>query len=140
MAWFTDHVDGRRFGVANAHLDERSDEIRQRSTAALVAWIDELRTAGDDRPWIVVGDLNATPADASVQVLLTAGWHDALGAIPSYGPESATANEFSGRRNGARIDHILVEDAASVQQAHIDHSRPHGRLGSDHWPVVASLR
>jgi endonuclease/exonuclease/phosphatase family metal-dependent hydrolase len=139
MVWLRDRHDGRRFGVANAHLDEEHEDIRIRSTAALVAWIDEIRAAGDDRPWLVIGDLNATPADPSVRQLLAAGWHDVLATVPADGPGAATGNWFTDRRDGARIDHILAEDAWTVDRAAIVHARPGGRMASDHWPVVAYL-
>jgi endonuclease/exonuclease/phosphatase family metal-dependent hydrolase len=139
MVWLRDCQDGRRFGVANAHLDEGREDIRTRSTAALLAWIGDIRAAGDDRPWLVIGDLNATPADASVHQLIAAGWHDALAAVPPQGPGAATANRFTDRRDGARIDHILAEDAWTVDRAAIVHARPGGRMASDHWPVVAYL-
>jgi endonuclease/exonuclease/phosphatase family metal-dependent hydrolase len=136
MAWFRDRTDDTAFGVANAHFDDGSAEVRVRSVASLVTWI---RAEGHDRPWIVLGDLNATPDEASFQALLAAGWRDALAALAPRGDDAGTAHQFSGRRDGERIDHILVEDPWRVVDAAIVHDRPGGRLGSDHWPVQARV-
>ncbi len=123
------------FSVLNTHLAERSAPARDHSVAALLAWLRE--SAG---PWVVMGDLNATPADASVQALLAAGLRDALSGLPADGAGAATGHEWTGKTDGRRIDHILVSPGIEVVDASIVRSRPFGRLPSDHWPVVARLR
>jgi endonuclease/exonuclease/phosphatase family metal-dependent hydrolase len=139
MVWLTDRADGTRVGVANAHLDEVSEAVRDRSTAALLEWIAAGGT-GDDRRWLIVGDLNATATDPSVRRVLDAGWRDALAPLPATGDDAGTLNRFTGRRDGPRIDHILLDSGWTVVDGTVGHDRPGGRLGSDHWPVVARLR
>jgi endonuclease/exonuclease/phosphatase family metal-dependent hydrolase len=136
MAWLRDRTDGATFGVANAHFDDGSADVRARSVSLLIAW---LRQNGACRPWIVLGDLNATPGEPSFEMLVSAGWHDSLAGLPPGGDDAGTAHQFTGRRDGPRIDHILVEGAWRVVDAAIVHARPGGRLGSDHWPVLARL-
>ena len=69
-----------RFGVADTHWEGGSATIRERSAQLLLSWLD----AGI--PWIVLGDLNATPAERSVRTLLAAGLSDALGSLPAQEP------------------------------------------------------
>ena len=122
-------VGGERFGVANAHLDQRHEANRLASASLLVEWLDPAL------PWLVVGDLNAGPASPTLDRLAGAGL---LTVLP---PEAGgTAHAFSGRTDGPRIDHVLVRGPWSVGDARVVHARPGGRLPSDHWPVVADLR
>jgi endonuclease/exonuclease/phosphatase family metal-dependent hydrolase len=127
------HFDS--FSVANTHLAERSGPAREASVAALLGWI-----GGSAKPWIVMGDLNATPADPPVRALLDAGLRDVLADLPSAGPGAATGHEWTGKTDGRRIDHILVSPQFEVLDASIVRAKPGGRLPSDHWPVVARLR
>jgi endonuclease/exonuclease/phosphatase family metal-dependent hydrolase len=91
-----------RFGVANMHWDGDSAGVREHSAELLLSWLDA------DLPWIVLGDLNATPAEHCVRILLDAGLRDALGHLPARGLGAATHHRFDGATDGTRIDHILV--------------------------------
>lgn len=121
-------------GVVSTHFDHRSPSARARSAATLATWLREM-----DGPWVVMGDLNDTVVDTSVQTMLAAGLRDALGHLAPRGAGLATAHRFTGRIDGARIDHILVSGGLEVVEAHIARDRFRGRLPSDHWPVVARL-
>ena len=127
------HFDG--FSVLNTHLAERSPSVREASVGTLLRWLDEA-----PGPWVVLGDLNATPDDPPLRALLGAGLVDALAALPADGPDAATGHVWTGKTAGRRIDHILISPAFEVLEASIVHTRPHGRLPSDHWPVMARLR
>ncbi len=133
LASFSDRSSGERFGVANVHWDGASGDSRLRSAEALLAWLDP------GLPWLVVGDLNATVADPAVARLLAAGLRDTLAGLGARGPLAATHHAWDGSTAGTRIDHILVDECWDVVSARIDHSRPGGRLPSDHWPVVADV-
>lgn len=122
------------FGVVNTHLAERSEAARAASATTLVRWM-----ADSPAPWIVLGDLNATPDDPPVRALLEAGFRDVLADLPADGPGAATGHEWTGKTDGRRIDHILVSPEFEVVEASIVRRRPFGRLPSDHWPVVARL-
>ena len=124
-----------RIGAVSTHFDHRSADARSRSAAALTLWV-----RGDPGQWVVMGDLNATVVDPSVQTLLAAGLRDALAHVGPRGPGAATAHAWRGGEDGARIDHILVTAGFDVVEARIVRERPGGRLPSDHWPVVARLR
>ena len=120
---------GRRFGVVNTHLDERLPANRARSAEQLVGWL------RPDLPWVVIGDLNATPSEEAIRCLQDAGLRmavpDGLGG---------TTHRWKGGTGGRRIDYVFVSDAWEVVDGGVDHSRPGGRLPSDHWPIWADVR
>src|SRR5690606_1273431 len=130
---FTDMTNGLRFGAADVHWDGASAVSRLRSAEVLLLWLDPAV------PWLVVGDLTGTVADPAVALLLAGGLRDTLAYLGPRGPGAATHHAWDGSTWGTRIDHVLVDDRWDVLRAHIDHSRPGGRLPSDHWPVVADV-
>ncbi len=130
---FSDLRTGDRFGVANAHWDGASAVSRLRSANALLGWLDPAL------PWIVLGDLNATAADPAVARLVAAGLRDTLAELGERGPLAATHHPWDGSTAGTRIDYVLTDGHWDVLEAYIDHTRPNGRLPSDHWPVVAEV-
>lgn len=116
-------LDG--FHFTSTHLDEASTQRRNESAVQLRAWLDEL-----PGPHVVVGDFNAEP---------NAKLFDILG-LQRAEVVGGTTHHFTGTTDGRQIDHILVSPDIEVLAAHVAHPRPHGRLPSDHWPVVARLR
>jgi endonuclease/exonuclease/phosphatase family metal-dependent hydrolase len=118
-------------GVANTHFDHRGRMAREHSAALVVDWLaDE-----PERPWVVLGDLNAVPASAPVKTLLAAGFVDPLPA-----DAGGTEHSFSGATDRTRIDYVLTGRGVDVRDAWVSHERrPAERLPSDHWPVVADL-
>jgi endonuclease/exonuclease/phosphatase family metal-dependent hydrolase len=87
----------------------------------------------------VVGDLNATAGDPAVATLGAGGLSDTLAGLGERGPQAATHHRWDGSTDGTRIDYVFTDDHWDVLRARIDHSRPGGRLPSDHWPVVADV-
>ena len=185
LARFTYRESGRRFGLANCHLEGSPATARHRSAAALVAWLEP------GLPWIVLGDFNAEPDDEAVHILFAAGLRDVFAAAPrdvfAAGPRAApaagspapkseshdradsepatqpvldmdscarttpaapaahaplptTTGGFSGTGKRQRIDYVFVTREWEVGEAAVAAFRRHGRLASDHWPVVAALR
>jgi len=130
---FDDLRTGARFGVADVHWDGASARSRLRSADALLGWLDP------ELPWVVLGDLNATAADPAVARLVAGGLRDALAHLGERGQQAATHHRWDGSTAGTRIDFVLVTSRWDVLAAHIDHTRPGGRLPSDHWPVVADV-
>ena len=129
MVELEERATGRRFGVANTHPDERLAVNRERSMEQLVGWLRR------DLPWLLVGDLNARPGDEPIRRIIDAGFRmavpDGLGG---------TTHQWSGDTRGRRIDYIFVSDGWDVLAGGVDHSRPGGRLPSDHWPIWADVR
>ncbi|GAB3297960.1 endonuclease/exonuclease/phosphatase [Epidermidibacterium keratini] len=118
-------------GIISTHFDHRSAAARRGGAELIVQTV----MADADRDWVVMGDLNAAH-DSDVLAILREG------GLRSVLPDDAggTLHGWSGRRDGARIDHILVHGRWVVEDAWIDHTEPDGRLASDHWPVLARLR
>ncbi len=85
-------------------------------------------------PWIVMGDLNATPDSPPLKVLTDAGLRYAVPA-----DAGGSWHDFTGAEDDDRIDHILITPTWTVTEAAVSHFRPGGRLPSDHWPVMATL-
>lgn len=137
-ARFFDRELGRSFYVYNLHLDHESAPSRERSAALLARRIAE-RSTGD--PVVVMGDFNSGEDQAPVRHLLAS-----LPLADTYRklyPEAAgvaTYHAFTGRTEGAKIDHILVSEEWSIRSAGIDRSHQSGRYPSDHYPVYTVLR
>ncbi len=136
LAVLRDHHDGSIVPIANAHLDARRADLRERSAVRLTQWLPEVH----DGDWVVLGDLNATVDEAPLRALLAYGLSDALSMLPADGDDAATGHEFTGRHHGRRIDHILVGAGWSVAEAEIVRSPPAAPLASDHWPIRARLQ
>lgn len=117
-----------RVQVANTHLDEAKPANRLRSAEQLLDWLDP------DLPRVVVGDLNATLASEPLAALGRGG----LEAVPTPGG-AGTTHEFTGRRDGRQIDHILHSDRWDLLDAAVHPTGPGQRLPSDHWPFSARL-
>ena len=130
---FRDRATGERFGLANAHWDGASPASRLRSAEALLGWLDS------SLPWLVVGDLNATAGDPAVARLVAGGLRDTLAHLGERGSQAGTHHQWDGTTGDTRIDYVLADGGWDVLAARIDHTRPGGRLPSDHWPVVADL-
>lgn len=125
---------GLRLLLIDTHWDGASASSRRKSAELLLEWLDP------GLPCVVLGDLNATTADAAVSRLLGSGLTDALASLPAKGRGAATHHPWDGATSGTRIDHVLVSRHWQVLEAAIAHERPGGRLASDHWPVAATLR
>lgn len=124
-------VEGRglRFGVANVHLDEKVAANRLRSVELLLGWLAEVHL-----PWLVVGDFNEGPEAPAITAMEAAGYRAAVA------PDApGTAHDFTGRTDGARLDHVLVSDGWMVTSAGVWTGPVAGRLPSDHWPVWADV-
>ncbi|MDP1820843.1 MAG: endonuclease/exonuclease/phosphatase family protein [Acidimicrobiales bacterium] len=115
--------------VANTHLDERSGARRGRSAEQLLASLDPTM------PQLVLGDLNAAPDDPLLARFAAAGLRDVLRDDPR-----GTIHQFTGRRDGRRIDYVLVGPSFDVVDAAVRNEHVGRLLPSDHWPVVVTVR
>ncbi len=127
LVWLR-HADGAQVGVANTHYDHAGELAQLESSRLLATW-----TAGD-LPWVVMGDLNATPDSPPLKALTSAGLQHAVPA-----DAGGSWHDFTGAVDNDRIDHILVTQGWNVIDAEVSNYRPDGRLPSDHWPVAATL-
>lgn len=105
----------------------RSNKTRGAQVDSVKTYLDA--NAPNYRHVIVCGDFNETPVSYSHN-RLTENLNDAFAS-------SGNGLGFTYRRNGMffRLDHILVNDAVKVHDAHVDYSTD----ASDHYPMCASV-
>ena len=130
---------GKALYVYNVHFDHESENARVRSSELLNRRIAARRHA---EPVVVMGDFNAEPASAALRTLI--GIDGSL--VDTYAVEansaavaSGTFHEFTGARDGRRIDFILVSPELEVRDAAILYDEDGGRYPSDHFPVTATV-
>ncbi|MHC5003767.1 MAG: endonuclease/exonuclease/phosphatase family protein [Planctomycetota bacterium] len=141
-AELTDRLSGRRLLVLNTHWDHRSQPSRERSGAAIRAFVDE-RRAGGPLPVLVLGDLNAGESNPATSALRGSGPAALVDTFRAVHPEAAdvgTFHGFAGRRSGEKIDVVLASMEWTVLEAAIRRDRLDGRYPSDHFPVFARVR
>lgn len=134
---------GERVTVASTHFDHRSAASRARSAALLAQ-----RLPGA----VLAGDFNALPGSTPHATLARAGWADAASAARASGAGAASASAagaasaaaagtfhgFTGQAL-ARIDWVLVPQAARSLAHRVLTARPRGTWPSDHFPVLADV-
>ncbi|HSK09335.1 MAG TPA: endonuclease/exonuclease/phosphatase family protein [Vicinamibacterales bacterium] len=143
VSWvrFRDKPTGREFYVWNTHLDHQVEEARQKA-AALIR--DRLAKVEPSLPLVLTGDFNCPAAGCAAYEILTkeAGLADAW--ILADRRVNEGVNTFNGfgpaRKDGVRIDWILVRGQSAVPRAETVTYGDGGRFPSDHFPVVAQLR
>jgi endonuclease/exonuclease/phosphatase family metal-dependent hydrolase len=129
LALVRDLEAGRDLHVANVHLDQRRSDNRMRSLELLLGWME------GKRPLLLLGDLNAGADSPETTFLEAEGF---VSAVPQ--DAGGTAHDWAGGEDGHRIDHIFLSEGLVAEAWEIPRKRFRGRLGSDHWPVAASLR
>jgi endonuclease/exonuclease/phosphatase family metal-dependent hydrolase len=130
----------------NTHFDAFNSKARTESAYMLNQWMDKI--AGQSAR-VLSGDFNADAG--SVPYYMLVGSHRntpdyrLVDSFRAANPrplkrEEGTMHNFSGRRDGQRIDWIFATPQFQVVEASIDRAR--GNLGypSDHFPVTATLR
>ena len=136
-------VRHRRTGTSilalNTHWDHRGLVARRESAALISSWIARNRKPGDYL--LVLGDFNAPLTEESMTVLNNGGLVDSRSAAASATGGEATFNGFQllPGEGAKAIDHILVDSGWRVRRHATVAQHFEGRVGSDHFPVVADL-
>jgi len=126
--------------VFNNHWDHQSQTSRQNSAQMLLDKISQLKT--DNIPVIIMGDFNAGEDNPAFKTLLDNNvikLRDSYRILHPTADSTGTFNGFKGKRDGDKIDAILVAPAFSVLTADIIHSNYDGLYPSDHFPVATTL-
>ncbi len=144
------HVaSGQRVRVMSIHLDADHPELRRvQLPVALTAFGPEARTVD-----VVAGDCNEDTIGTDLGAIARAhGFADALTELSHFEPTHPYACPADDYAPIARLDHVMVRGADPVDGAVLDSGvwpvpEPGRRLaehlrrtGSDHLPVVTSLR
>lgn len=138
---FRERATGREFMFWNTHLDHEVEAARQKA-AALIR--DRLAAADRAVPLILVGDFNCAAGSSRAWEILTgeAGLSDTWTmAAARVNDGMNTFNGFQpARKEGVRIDWILLRGKAGVSRAEIVTYSENGQNPSDHFPVVVDLK
>jgi len=133
-----DRETKKTFHFFNTHLDHASPEARQKGTELILSRIAARNAAG---PVILTGDFNAPESDPLHASVKAAGLGDVWLSLNAGAPaeESGTFNQFTGVKNGARIDYIYATPDLKGSESEIIRSSKNGVYPSDHFPVRATL-
>lgn len=138
---FRDRQTGGEFFFWNTHLDHAVQLAREKGAALIRERVNALKTT---LPVLLVGDFNAVAGANPAYDLLVkeGGFRDTWGlARERRNADFNTFNAFNTpKREGRRIDWILVRGAAEVDWSEIVTFEQDGQFPSDHFPVVARLR
>ena len=140
-ARFRERGTDREFNVLNTHWDHESQNAREKSAAQIAEWLDEHAAS---QPVIVMGDFNSGEQNPAFQTLVAPGTRevqlrDTFRAVHPDAALAGTFNEFTGKRDGDKIDAVLASSEWRVLSAAIVTSSDNGRYPSDHFPVTATL-
>ena len=125
---------GHEILVLGTHLDHRGAKAREESAKRLVE-----RVSVSDLPVVLMGDLNAGEDSLCLELLRSSGLRSAYRAVRPDEREVGTFNGFRNRRDGPKIDYVLISKHFSVLESEIDRRMRDGRTPSDHFPVSARL-
>lgn len=138
---FRDRESGAEFYFWNTHLDHALQGAREKAARLIRERVQALKTR---LPVLLVGDFNAVAGANPVYDLLVreGGFQDTWTLARER--RNADYNTFNGfappKREGQRIDWILVRGEAEVEWSEIVIFARDGQFPSDHFPVVARLR
>lgn len=138
-ARFCDSITRKDFVVLNTHWDHESQNAREKSAHQIVRW---LAAHASGMPLMVMGDFNSGEQNRAFRTLLTAGdigVHLRNTFSHSADEEVGTYHAFAGRRDGEKIDAILVSPNWGFMGGRIVRTSDGDRYPSDHFPVVAEL-
>ena len=132
-----DKQTGKVFRVINTHFSHVGDVAREASARML-----SMRMAGSSADVnLVLGDLNAEPGSATLDLLTAGRLADAFNAADKRCRDrigTFTGFPTSGLRGAPRIDHILV-DGGEVLWYCTEEKIIDGLYMSDHLPVYIAL-
>lgn len=134
------HIDSENtFWVFNTHLDHQGVESRRQGVQLILNKIITLNN--QNRPYILMGDLNASPESEVITALSNRLDDSRLVSKINFGPEG-TFNDFDHQRPvNRRIDYIMLskEPKISVEKYGTLSSTIDLRFPSDHFPVYVEL-
>lgn len=149
-AWLrlVDRTSGRGFYIFNTHWDHRNQPSRERAALLIARRIDTRRHP--DEPVALVGDFNSMENNPGLMYLTgksgalagttqvwPGGLLDTYQALHPTEKNRRTLHFWSGRRDGLKVDHILVSRGAKVLSAEIvSQDKPEV---SDHYPVASRV-
>ncbi|MFY0688932.1 MAG: endonuclease/exonuclease/phosphatase family protein [Cyclobacteriaceae bacterium] len=124
--------------VFNTHFDHMGEKAREESAKLILRQIKRLNNDSD--PVVLMGDFNATVADAPIKVILDDMKDTFVSTTNAYGAPT-TFNGFSLEYDrDRRIDFVFHSDNVTCLKTAILSQVMDGRFPSDHFPVISYLR
>ena len=136
-----DRRTGKRFVIANTHLDHRSAMARIQGVNVILT---RLAPMIEKYPFILTGDFNSTPDDMPVRRVLGVlkNARD-VSETDHYGAGDETFHDFHVNRKERSfrkpIDFIFVNDRVRVLSHGTINDFRNGLASSDHFPVTAEI-
>ena len=134
---------GTRFYAYNLHLDNLSQNSREKSVELLAKQVAARKTKD---PFIVMGDFNMKLDNPAMKYLQKIGYRtpyprmvDAWQSVHPGQSCRGTCHSFRDRISGPKIDHIPISENARALEVKIDRREVNGRYPSDHFPVIAKI-
>ncbi len=124
--------------VINTHLDHVKKETRSNQVKVLSQ---EIKRIWDKKSiLIIMGDFNDGP-DSDVRSILDSEFPHLQDAWKLFNSvEETSHHSFSGEcQNGARIDWVMIDKSAVVENCVMEKSKPKGKYPSDHFPIVCHI-
>jgi len=136
---FKEIKTGLVFYFFNLHMDHVG-VIARRESAKLVQ--EKVKQMAGKVPAILTGDFNVDQTNESYTLINTSGLlKDSYELSPIKLASSSTFNSFDASTAGdKRIDHIFVTSKFKVTRYGILTNTYHGRVPSDHYPVVVTVK
>jgi len=148
-----DRISGKRFYVANLHLDHRSSERGRQLDGVLIGeWIRNREFAD---PVILTGDFNGRPGKPrflfltgqreypggdGVTVRMPMPMLDTFTTANPRARYTGTSNSgYSGRKSRNQIDYVFVPRGSRVVGSGIIYYNVYGFYPSDHFPLLSEF-
>ena len=137
---FRDRVSGKALYFFNVHYDHVGKEARRQSSHLILSRIRPLLDRGETV--ILTGDFNAGPDEEPIRILREAALlrdSRTISQTKPYGP-SGTFHDFDLTNFADEpIDYIWVSPDVRVDNYRAITDQDHGRLPSDHFPIMTHL-
>ncbi len=136
-----DKTSGQEFRVINTHFDHKGIEARLHSAEMLTK---DAMAYPANYPQVLVGDLNSSPWDEPVRLLLEGGWTDTYTELNGAADPGFTSHAFLGERfenseKQGKIDWIFYRGPIKPLLADIIKDRRGERYPSDHYFLLVEF-
>jgi endonuclease/exonuclease/phosphatase family metal-dependent hydrolase len=123
--------------VYNVHFDHQSKISREKSSDMLLT---KILNKINSSPIILMGDFNCSYTNPAIQKILNSGMTDSYRALNNRTNNEGTFNNFTGEKNGDKIDYIFINNKFIPLSASVDHFNRDNKYPSDHFPVNAIIK
>ena len=127
---------GKELIIYNTHFDHIGKVAREKSASIILNHIS--KNNYQDKPTVVMGDLNANPDESPIK-LLSEQLEDSFKKLPIKDPIGTFSGFDLRSKLSNRIDYIFTKEIKIIDYKHIDKKLPNGLWPSDHLPIFISI-